>query len=250
MFTAYCRQSLPPCSDFNFNRTSPPRVPPRYAYDDWHSRGRPTDSILAYRDHYGTDDHTGIFFRPDLGVLTVTTDGDYFDAALSASVVVDNGKRTVELRSVFCRSENYWPEIFFNGGPPSGSGGLPWLRTVEEYFRGCQPFEISLESAVSALFGPGWTVVVPPTVETLSAADAKALADACDALYRSFMAESWFPWGRTVGLYDTRRSVAAATTIQRWYRGWRVRMRTAFDPNTRLGRFYVLREFQRKLLRS
>lgn len=213
-----------------------------YAYDDWVSRGRMADCLLAYRDHWGPDYFTAVFLRPDVGVLRAYVDGEYYDVDLSAAVNVDEAKRKVTLRSILCRSRNYWPEIFVDGGPPSGDGGVSWLHRIEDQFRGGL-FEISFENAVLRLFGPEWMAVVPLTAPRLADEDL-AIADACDDMYRAAMAEDWFPWGRTVGLYDTRR-IDAATTIQRFFRGWRVRRRTAWDPMTRLGRFYELREFER-----
>ena len=40
------------------------------------------------------------------------------------------------------------------------------------------------------------------------------------------------------------RRVAAATVIQKHFAGWKVRMATAFNPETRLGAYYAMREFR------
>lgn len=255
MHASYCRPSLPfglPLGDSRRWRllqtlpsSSDDRLP--YAYDDWASRGRAADTVLAYRDHYGDDDHLAIYFRPDVGVLRVDVDGDYFDATLTAAVDVDEFGRTVALRRARCRSRNHWPAIFVDGaGPPSGEGGVWWLRRVDAHFRGAFPFEISFPAAVSAIFGPDWSAVVPPTAPRATLDDL-ARAEESDGMYRAFVADGRVPWGRTVSLHDPTRT-RAATTIQRFYRGWRVRMRTAFDPRTSIGRFYALREFRRTLL--
>ena len=51
------------------------------------------------------------------------------------------------------------------------------------------------------------------------------------------------PWGKTVGTYLVDR-VAAATTIQKHYRGWKARMATTFNPTTTIGAYYALRDFR------
>ena len=40
------------------------------------------------------------------------------------------------------------------------------------------------------------------------------------------------------------RRVAAATVVQKHFAGWKVRMATAFNPETRLGAYYAMREFR------
>jgi hypothetical protein len=128
----------------------------------------------------------------------------------------------------------------------SGEGGLSWLNRdiLGDY---CEPYSLSFESAVLILFGPAWTAVVPWTAPRISDEDL-ALAGACPDMYRAKMAEQWFPWGTAVAIYDSTRD-DAATTIQRHFRGWWVRMRTAFNPNTRIGAYYALKEFRTFILR-
>ena len=86
---------------------------------------------------------------------------------------------------------------------------------------------------MSILFGPSWTAVVPLTAPRISDEDLARAAE-CDDMYRKAMAEKWFPWGMTVGLYDGTRH-DAATVIQSCFRGWRVRMRTTFNPHAHRG---------------
>ena len=248
-FSAYCKPSLPEGWPLAYYRSKRGGIAYHgaleYAYDDWVRRGRVADALLTYRDPYGDDDHRTVILRPDLAVLRIEAGIEYFDFSLSAEIEVDVARRTVRVRRLLCTSCNHWPEIFIDGmSPSSGSGGVAWLKRNEAFFQG-MPFEVSFKTAVAVLFGPAWTAVVPLTAPRISD-EGLASAEACHGIYTKAMAETWCPWGLTVGLYDSSRH-DAATSIQRRYRGWRARMRTAFDPNTRIGAYYALREFRRML---
>ena len=208
----------------------------RSAYNDWEIRGRPADTLLAFRDHHGPDCHIGVYLRPDVNILRVDADYEFYDFALSVEIEVDPGKSIVRMKRLLCSNSNHWPELMDARLPLTGSGGISRLVMNERCLD-----EISLEKAVATLFGPTWMAVRPLTVPRISDVDL-ARADACDAMYRAAMAEPWFPWGRTIGMYDTRRT-DAAVQIQRHFRGWRVRLRIAFNPNTPLGAYYALRLF-------
>ena len=92
-------------------------------------------------------------------------------------------------------------------------------------------------------FGPEWTAVVPSTCPVIAEAD-EASAERC--WFDQAAATAFVPWDKSIAMYSPVHT-QAAVTIQRHFRGWRVRMRTAFDPNTRIGAYYALREFHTNL---
>ena len=97
-FCTYCKPSLPggwPLAYYRLKRGRARHSTLEHAYDDWVRRGRAADALLAYQDHYGPDDHFAAFLRPDVGVMRVEADLDYFVFSVSVSVEIDTVTRTV-----------------------------------------------------------------------------------------------------------------------------------------------------------
>lgn len=92
-------------------------------------------------------------------------------------------------------------------------------------------------SFMGLFFGPEWTVAPIPTMQPLGD-DCLDLAARCHRLYG--------PWFRVVGIYPMERE-AAATTIQKIFRGWRTRMEHTFNPHTCYGKFLILRDFAKAI---
>ena len=115
------------------------------------------------------------------------------------------------------------------------SGGVSCLKENMSYIG--ETRVVSFEHAIKLFFGDDWTAVIPMTCPRISKRDI-ALCRDCDAMVRSLE----LPWGKSVAMYSSARK-DAAVTIQRHFRGWRARMKTTFNPHTRIGAYYALRAF-------
>jgi hypothetical protein len=93
--------------------------------------------------------------------------------------------------------------------------------------------EISLDSFVGHFFGPGWTAAPLPLTRP------KVKDNYLELVLKGHI---YAPMFKLVGVYNVER-VEAAVTIQKMYRGWRVRMKYTFNPNTSFGEFLILRDF-------
>ena len=210
-------------------------------YEDWVRRGRPHDTMFEHSEHR-QDDIFKMFMRPAEHVVHIAVDLEYYTFSASATVDVDPVAKTVRIDRLLCRSYNVWPELVSKDAPRSGSGGVEHLKANVRFIG---RDEASLELLVVLFFGPGWTAVVPLTRPEIAAAD-YALAEGCLVVQTTATTRRRRPWGKVVASYRPART-DAAVTIQRHFRGWRVRMRTAFDPHTRLGAYYALRAFREML---
>ena len=203
-------------------------------------RGRPADTLFAFNDHFGPDVFFHLYMRPAERIVNIGADLDYFSFDAFATVVIDPVKRTVTIDRMLCRTDNVWPEIMNRDAPKSGQGGIAWFNANVRFVNERNGDDASIERLVELFFGCEWTAVVPLTRPEIGAADLES-AERCRDDRRD--ATTRPPWGHVIAMYSPMRS-EAAIVIQRHFRGWRTRMRTAFDPNTRIGAYYALREFR------
>lgn len=214
-----------------------PRAAP---YDDWVARGRPHDAVFQYKEHQG-DNVCEYYLMPALGVAYVEAYFEFVVRNLSvvARVEVDVGERSVAVRRVLCERENYWGDDWGGQRPSlrSGSGGLSYYRRNVEDLGVC----VSLEALVDAFFAPGWTL--RPTPLTLPHTPSDLVTLAKTVCPRAIGDYRRGPWGKAVAMYPAERE-EAATVVQRFFRGWRVRMAVRFNPHTAFGAWLERREFR------
>ena len=97
---------------------------------------------------------------------------------------------------------------------------------------------------MNRLFGSLWRAIIPTTRPRLSKEDIKWCKDSRGIYKKSFT----YPlWHTTIGIYDNTRK-NAAIIIQKHFRSWQVRMRNTFNPNTKIGAYYALKEFNKLVL--
>ena len=213
-------------------------------YDDWLRMGRPRGALFACFKNTGPDISLAMYMRPAHRVGYIKACYGYYWVTLAFKVDVDPAARTVGLTRLLCESRNIWPDIagkpadLPNGG--TGSGGIAWLRSCARFLG--HDTDVFFERAVEKFFGLGWSAVVPVTRPRMCDDDLE-LCRACSAIFGD--ADTMVPRNRPVAYYDSAASAdGAATTIQRHFRGWQVRMRTSFDPHTRIGAYYAIRAFR------
>jgi hypothetical protein len=192
---------------------------------------------MAYR--IPNDNSTmGQYVDPDRGVLSIVVNyASAFKYELSATIAIDPSRKEVKLTSLSCQCENimnerHWPET--NSG-----GGVSLLSNVEYTFEG-GVIDCSVRDAVCNLFGSEWIPIVQQS-EPYTSISAKnlAIAQSLRSRYDDMVGQEGTIL--VVALFDTRRQEAAATTIQRFYRGWNCKRSTAFNPNHFYGR-HLLRK--------
>lgn len=216
-------------------------------YEDWVRRDRPPRTTFVNREWMEDVTLTQYIFMPTER-LAIMTDYTEFanDLFVVAKLKIDETTRTIDVDGLHCERENYWPneDGLRPGKIKSGEGRIGFYRkNMTEYTEDGQR-ALSIDGFASKFFGADWRVLpMPMTRPTLPKALVKCAHDASEA--------SW-KWLHgyvqtktcTIGLFDGIHLVRAATTIQRYYRGWKVRLDTAFNPNTKLGYFYALRDFR------
>ena len=209
-------------------------------YDDWVARGRPYEAVFQYKVHYG-DNVYEYYLMPGMGLAYIEAYIEFvvMHVSVVARVEFDDEERTVAVESMLCERENYWgDERLSHGEPRSGAGGLGYYRKNVEALGD----RVSIEVLIEAFFGPGWALRALPLTRPRTPEElvllAKSMCPAATGDYRCG------PWTRVIAIYPFGREMAA-TVIQRHFRGWRVRMATAFNPTTPLGCLLELREFRK-----
>ena len=132
----------------------------------------------------------------------------------------DEDRKIVHVERLFCERKNYWPDMLLEGGI-----GL---------YKKCMQDDISLDSFVRHFFGPKWTAAPLPLTRP------KFKDNYLEHMLKALLYAA--PMFKLVGVYNVERE-EAAVTIQKMYRGWRVRMKYTFNPNTSFGKFLILRDF-------
>ena len=207
-------------------------------YDDWVARGRPADTIMTYSMHY-CDDILRYYYMPSEKMAYMSFGAEFdCDVTVTAQLRIDDRAKTIEVDRLHCVRDNYWEDKGVMGaGQPmvSGVGGIGWYKKQLDYMG----YLVSFEAFAAKFFAPGWTFLKLPITRPHLSPEVVALAKTCHAKMGGYRSG---PWGKTVGTYLVHRN-AAATTIQKHFRGWRVRMVTAFNPTTPIGAYFALRDF-------
>ena len=198
-------------------------------YDDWISRGM-GPVIFKYCEHCN-DDILEIYFNPYERLLYIHGDLDYYDYKLVCKLLINNN--TIKLEQIFCKNINIWPEI--TRGIKTGCGGLSHYKANMKSLG----HDFSINYAIEMFFGTTWNLIIPLTIPRISDETfeiAKKYED-------DFQFYIFGPWGQIISIYKLE-TVLAAIIIQKYFRGWKVRMQYTYNPNTTLGRYYILKSFK------
>lgn len=89
---------------------------------------------------------------------------------------------------------------------------------------------------VRVMFGMDWNINLTDNIPTVSVA--------CEHIFNTLLYETVFGrCNQVIGtIYITEN--AAATIIQKWFRGWQARLKYRFDPTNRFGRFCEEMQFK------
>lgn len=202
----------------------------RTPYDDWINKNKP-EVVFKYSTH-GMDEYAHIYFEPMKNLITIEADMEYYYFEVKFTIKIDDEKKKLEIDRFFCKSDNFWPEMFTDGTPNSGSGGISWYKKNIAFL----PDFLSLENAIDTFFGSEWKIQIPLTRPLLS--DTKEVS--YDDYFDNYRCG---PWDHTIGIFVLNKN-EAATIIQKYYRGWRVRMKYRYDPETRLGKYVINKMFK------
>ena len=198
-------------------------------YEDWISRGM-GPVIFKYCEHCN-DDILKIYFNPYERLLYIHGDLDYYNYKVVCKLIINNN--TIRIEQIFSKNINIWPEI--SGGLKTSCGGLSHYKANVNILR----HHFSINFAIERFFGTTWNLIIPLTVPRISEESfeiAKKYQDDFN-FYRTG------PWDHTIGIYKLDKE-AAAIIIQKYFRGWKVRMQYTYNPNTTLGRYYILKSFK------
>jgi hypothetical protein len=198
-------------------------------------RGRCADAIFKYAEHQ-CDDVLYVHFVPGERVIHVEFIMEYcnIDAVFEFDAADDS--KTVHILRVLCKTRNFWPEIQnFPKQDRCDSGGVRWYRRHADLLD-----DIELETLVRRFFGEAWRLGPLPMTLPKPTAEQLAVAAACEQRLGDYHGG---PWSRVIGTYFYERE-RAATAIQKYFRGWRVRMATTFNPDTPIGYLLEMRRFR------
>ena len=213
-----------------------------YPWDDWILQGRPAEVIFQYAEH-AIEDCMHVYFMPQQSIVYTRMSMEYDDVWLVIEIRVDEVARTLSVERLLSETEIQWPEMC-PGMPLTGTGGIAHLKRISACLR---VDVLSLDFAARKFFGPTWSALALPLTRPRVPDELVALAKGCPARLGDY---NKGPWRRTVGTFFTsfRDRQGAATTIQKHFRGWRIRMRTTFNPHTKLGGYYARRGFAHAFL--
>ena len=195
-------------------------------YDDWVARGRPADTIMTY-----SIDFCGDFLRYDFMPFEKMAYMSFDDdrgchITVTALLRLDDRAKTIEVDRLHCTREDKDKD--------KDIGDIEWYKKQLDYTR-----YVSFVKFAVRFFAPSWTIMKLSITRPHLSPELIALAKTCHAK----MGHPSEPWNKTVGTYFVHRN-DAATTIQKHFRGWKVRMATTFNPTTPIGAYFTLRDFR------
>lgn len=201
-------------------------------YQDWLDRNQ-ADVIFKYSENYG-DDCLYIYFEPAKSIIYIKGNFDYYDLDIITTLFIDNQTKTIKIDRIFCESINHWPDLFKNKSPSNGIGGISKYKQNIDFW---QSQDITLDRAIKLFFGE-WKLITPITRPFLD--NGKELIEKYDDYFDNYRTG---PWNHLIGKFLTDKN-KAATIIQKYYRGWKIRLKYRNDPKTTLGKYLVMKMFK------
>lgn len=210
-------------------------------YDDWITRDRNLDTIFQYKDHCHDVVDSTAYFLPGckFGYIEHYAEFVVIHFKVWMELSFDETNKIVHVERLFCERENYWSDASRND-IKSGSGGIGYYKKNLENLN---VDYIGLDAYVLRFFGPEWNAAPLPITRPRPSKNTIDLVNNCKAAYFDYNGGPWF---RVVGVFPMERT-SAATSIQKYFRGWRVKMKYRHNPNTTLGRYTCMRLFQNAL---
>jgi hypothetical protein len=220
-------------------------------YEDWINRGQLEDTLFGYDDRYGPHRFSAYMLPANnLIYLCANTDGDQCEVFIRVKINLQN--RSVAIDNITCSNHFYYSQMHLeflveNGEvvpvPENGQGGYAFYRT-SVYFMDIFKFSLPFKRVIERFFGNSWTAkkINTRTIPRISDEDQKLLKT-CEATYITAINTKNYPGACLIGYYDMTRS-DSATVIQKHFRGWTTRLRTAFNPNTTIGKYYALKSYR------
>ena len=205
----------------SFSKTS------KTPYQEWLDRNKP-DAIFKYSGHFGADYFWYIYFEPAKDLIYISGEFEYYTLDIISTLIVDRETKTVKIDRIFCENINHWPNMF--AGPLDGIGGISKYKQNVVFL---EMEDITFDRAVKLFFGD-WNLVIPMTRPFLN--NAKDLVKD----YRQVTGSG--QWDRVIGTFLIDKN-NAATIIQKYYRGWKIRLKICCDPETTLGKYLIMKMF-------
>lgn len=210
-------------------------------YEDWVRYKRLHDAVFYFEYDRQQDTHIAMFWPSKnliwfLGDYDRNTEHPYiFDVTIEISI--DTSTSSVKVQKLFCSCHD---NSFRHSTIPHGNGGVSHYKTLVDQY-----VAFSIQEVIELFFGKEWRVELPPST-TLPVAE-NVVEFAKKSIHRVFKEENDYGFvcfePHILGHFNPVRDLAA-TTIQKYFRGWKARMKYAFNPHTRLGRFYALKLFR------
>ena len=202
-------------------------------YQDWLDRNQ-SDVIFKYSENYG-DDCLHIYFEPAESLIYIRGNFDYYDLYIISTLIIDNEQKTIKIDHIYCESENHWPDLFVNKSPSNGIGGISKYKQNCDFW---QSQDITLDNAIKMFFGTEYKLIIPMTRPFLD--NAKELIKNYNDYFDNYRMG---PWNHLIGKFLTDKN-KAATIIQKYYRGWKIRLKYRNDPEKTLGKYLVMKMFK------
>lgn len=208
-------------------------------FEDWKARGSILDAVFQYAAHWEETMDVRVYFMPGykFGYIKLYAEFVVMNFELWFEMSFDEEHQIVHVERLFCKRENYWSNDAH--GLQSGTGGIGFYKKNLEDLGD----DIEINIFVRHFFGPGWKVAPLPMTRPMMREGYLKLVEVANGHYDHY---HYGPWFKVVGIYPMERE-EAATTIQKIYRGWRVRIKYTFNPNTSLGKFLIMREFRKAI---
>ena len=220
-------------------------------YEDWINRGQIEDVLLGYDTCYGPHQFSAYMLPAhNLIYVCANTDGNQCEVFIRVKINLQN--RSVAIDHITCSNHFYYSEMDLESWvetgavvPENGTGGYAFYR-AGVYFMEYFTDSLSFKHVIKRFFGNSWTAKKMNTrnrdIPRISDEDQKLLKT-CEATYITAINTKNYPGGVLIGYYDMTR-YNAATVIQKHFRGWITRLRTAFNPNTTIGEYYALKSYR------
>lgn len=184
---------------------------------------------------YSTHNHTDelyVHFCPEIRLFYIQCYMDYWNVVAYCRVEIDENAKTVRIVQCSCESTNFDDDIV---PAPSGVGSLALFKECIDHM---QPGFFT--DIMANFFGDGWQVLLddPETNTTTVDMDEVPIVQEWINKLPSEMTSPYI-----IGHFEHDPKYTAASKIAAAFRGWKVRMKYRFDPNTTLGKHLVMTMF-------
>ncbi len=207
-------------------------------YDDCKMHKK-MDCIFTYFEHLESEDNIELYFLPNKNLAYINQSLEYYNFEVIAELQINDFNNTLGFNSIYCSYDDFWPGMYSNAPFPSKRAGTGGISVYKKHLFEFLEEPISLDFFINKFFGSSWSSLKLPLTLPKTSSILIDLANEIKCHNYNYSFKTY----NTIGTFSPNR-ILAAITIQKYFRGWKARMKYRFNPNNQLGLYLELQEFQ------